>query len=229
MPTITSTIKSTFMVLGAIVLIWGAANAYLGVPLPDASQPTQFDATAAPDTQIPDDVGASSDNTPTATPTTPTRQSEGELSRAKIESAIHELVNERRKAHGSRPLMYDDILQHIARKHSLDMANNSYVGHEDSEGRKHPERYDAGNYDCSGASGENVAQVWAFQNVEMPDGTTTYADTEREVAQMVVDLWMSSSGHRRNLLNDQFNREGIGVRLWQTDDGLQIYVTQNFC
>ncbi len=47
-----------------------------------------------------------------------------------------------------------------------------------------------------------------------------------ELAELVVDGWMDSSGHRENILKDSYDLEGIGVAIDSTE---QVYITQNFC
>ena len=49
--------------------------------------------------------------------------------------------------------------------------------------------------------------------------------SEEEIAALVVQGWMGSSGHRQNLLTPFWESEGIGVAV--ATDG-SIYVTQNF-
>ncbi len=50
--------------------------------------------------------------------------------------------------------------------------------------------------------------------------------TNEEIAFIAVDGWMNSEGHRKNILNSNFDREGIGVYIDSED---RVYVTQNFC
>jgi uncharacterized protein YkwD len=47
-----------------------------------------------------------------------------------------------------------------------------------------------------------------------------------EIANQAVTGWMNSEGHRKNILDDHFQQEGIGVA-FSTDN--KIYVTENFC
>jgi uncharacterized protein YkwD len=50
--------------------------------------------------------------------------------------------------------------------------------------------------------------------------------TMEEIASQVVNGWMNSPGHRENILNARYDREGIGIAV--SSDG-KVYVTQNFC
>ncbi len=48
--------------------------------------------------------------------------------------------------------------------------------------------------------------------------------TMEEIASRIVDGWMDSPGHRQNILETSYDKEGIGV---VADE--RVYVTQNFC
>ena len=78
-----------------------------------------------------------------------------------------------------------------------------------------------------GGGAENIHQGWRF-------GRTTYSGgriinrewhNEQKIAQFAVVGWMNSPGHRANILNGVYNREGIGVAF--APDG-KLFITQNF-
>lgn len=52
---------------------------------------------------------------------------------------------------------------------------------------------------------------------------------ESELAEIIVTQWMESTGHRENILRPEWNSEGIGVAIDDTEDDTVVYVTQNFC
>lgn len=70
--------------------------------------------------------------------------------------------------------------------------------------------YQIGNIIYGG--GENIMFLGGYYGVET-------------IAAQTVDGWMSSSGHRANILTPYFQSEGIGVAV-SFDEA---YVTQNFC
>ncbi|MFC6765177.1 CAP domain-containing protein [Natrinema soli] len=151
------------------------------------------------------------------------------LDRSQVERDIHEAVNEERTARGLEPLSFDTELRDIARGHSEDMAERGYFSHVDPEGNDFADRYDAAGYECRAngyTGGENIAQTWYDTPVRTDGGETVQYETERELANGIVDQWMNSSGHRENILATQWENEGIGV--YVTDDG-RVYATQNFC
>lgn len=125
-----------------------------------------------------------------------------------IERAIHAEVNERRSARGLPALAYNERLASDARGHSRAMANRGFFSHTAPGESSFADHYDAG---CSGLA-ENIAY------------RTTRSEDAQSIAANVVDQWMGSSGHRRNILGE-YATEGVGVAL--TSDGV-LYATQAF-
>lgn len=141
------------------------------------------------------------------------------------EEAIHERVNDVRKANGSGFLDWEPELQGIARDHSEDMIARDYFDHVDPNGNTWDDRYRAADYRCavqaSGAvldGGENIARI-AYD--EAPDPDT--------IANDVVSSWSNDSSTRSDLLATYWNVEGIGVAVLNHADGVTVYATQNFC
>lgn len=147
--------------------------------------------------------------------------------RAELEQAIHREINEKRTNNSMRELAYREDLQGVARGHSEDMAERGYFAHQSPDGQDIADRYAAANINCP-TKGENIAQSWYKTTVRTSSGTERY-NTIDELATAIVNQWMNSPGHRENILRGQFNSEGIGVRAVETDEGLKVYVTQNFC
>ena len=102
------------------------------------------------------------------------------------------LVNDERALEGLPPLVWDESIADVAFDHAQDMASEMYFEHRSLDGSTPGDRLeDAG----LGGSfwGENIA-------MGQPD------------PQAVVDDWMSSEGHRENILEPRFGRMGVGVR-----------------
>jgi uncharacterized protein YkwD len=157
---------------------------------------------------------------------TPSDES-GPFDRAALEREIHSQVNEERRRRGLDPLEFDPELREIARYHSADMAENGYVGHTSPDGETVADRYDRFGYDCRvsladggySTGGENLYRTaYAGQTL-----------SRTELADRAVDGWLSSPGHRENLLRDDWGREGVGVVVDVEGDVVRVYVTQNFC
>jgi uncharacterized protein YkwD len=126
---------------------------------------------------------------------------------ADFESEVINLVNVERAAQGLHPLSVDHNLATAARDHSEDMGLQDYFSHTSLDGRTVPDRITAAGYFFN-TYGENIA-----------GGQPTPED--------VVDAWMSSSGHRANILNQNFCDIGVGYA-YLADSTYRHYWTQDF-
>lgn len=209
----------------------------------------QLTSLSSPDSQ-PVDSGGSAGNgkdlvgVSTATDTGPsenqpvgaggaTTESAGELDADDVERLIHENVNEERSQRDLQPLSYDPELEEIAKYHSEDMAENGYFSHDSPSGEEMSDRYDKFGYDCRASAGGNRyytgAENIAYTYYEERISGGIYHDSPVDVAEGVVKQWMESPGHRRNILLEEWNNEGIGVYIKEVPEGTRVYVTQNFC
>ena len=130
----------------------------------------------------------------------------GEVS-ADFESEIIDLVNDERAAHGLHPLVYDHQLAAAALGHSQDMAWQDYFSHISLDGRTPGDRISDSGYSYN-SYGENIAA-----------GYRTPED--------VMAGWMSSPGHRANILGSTFCDIGVGYA-YQAGSSYGRYWTQNF-
>jgi uncharacterized protein YkwD len=108
------------------------------------------------------------------------------------------LINNRRVARGLPRLRINDRLSRAAKWHTHDMVRRSYFGHVSRRGRDvvdrlYGARYLGGRF--SWAVGENLA--WGSGSLGTP--------------RKIVQAWMKSPGHRRNMLDRRFREIGIGV------------------
>ncbi|QNT92090.1 Cysteine-rich secretory protein family protein [Streptomyces griseofuscus] len=174
-----------------------------GAPLTTAAPAAPQTATAqpggAPSAAQPEQTDApapaptaSSTPTPAATATTASG----------VTAQIVQLVNAERAKAGCQPLTLNAKLTKAAQEHSADMAAHQNMSHTGSDGSDPGTRITQAGYTWS-AYGENVAY-----------GYSTAAE--------VMAGWMSSPGHRANILNCGYQE--IGVGLAQPDS----YWTQDF-
>jgi uncharacterized protein YkwD len=131
----------------------------------------------------------------------------GEAVSADFESEVIDLVNVERAAQGLQPLHYDHSLAAAARAHSEDMGLQDYFSHTSLDGRTVSDRIEDAGYLFS-TYGENIAA-----------GQST--------PEFVVDSWMSSSGHRANILNPNFCDIGVGYA-YVAGSTYRHYWTQDF-
>jgi uncharacterized YkwD family protein len=106
------------------------------------------------------------------------------------ESKVIELTNVQRRQNGLPDLKADTSLSNVARKKSTDMRTNNYFSHTSpTYGSPFDMMRDFGvSYQTAG---ENIAQ-----GQQTPD--------------QVVNAWMNSEGHRKNILSDKFTHIGVG-------------------
>jgi uncharacterized protein YkwD len=142
-----------------------------------------------------------------------------------VEQLVHERINEIRTGNGTAALDRNATVASVARAHSEDMHARDYFDHVNPDGEAPWDRYDDVAGGTCTAYGENIAYNWLDRRVQTEDGIERY-ETSEDVAAAIVEQWMESSGHRRNVLSDRWTSEGIGV--YVAADG-QIFVTQNFC
>ena len=126
---------------------------------------------------------------------------------AVFESEVIDLVNVERAMQGLHPLSYDHQLAAAARDHSEDMGLQDYFSHTSLDGRTVPERITVAGY-AYNTYGENIA-----------GGQSTPED--------VIDAWMSSPGHRANILNSNFCDIGVGYA-YLAGSTYRHYWTQDF-
>jgi uncharacterized protein YkwD len=136
-------------------------------------------------------------NTPSANAGAPTAVP---LDRDAFEQEIVRLVNEERAKAGLAPLEVDPGLMRLARERSEDMVARGYFSHYDP----------VTGADISGDAGENISK----------QGTRWSGPRIQEI----VNGWMESDGHRKNILNSGATRTGVGVAIANNE----IVVTQLF-
>jgi len=154
----------------------------------------------------------------------------------KIEKRVHQITNEKRVLYGLESLEYDLKISNIARSHSLDMANQYSFSHIGPDGHNPNDRAELAGFICINTVGnlvysglaENIFQNNLYEKTWFIDGVPASHEwnTIEEIAQSTVDGWMDSEGHRKNILNKKFDREGIGVVISDDD---KVYITQNLC
>jgi uncharacterized protein YkwD len=133
-----------------------------------------------------------------------------EVDPAKVEQRLFELVGEARKQHGLPPLALHPGLSQIARRYSQEMAESQVVAHVTP---------------LSGGVVERVRSGGIMQKPTVLAENVGRAYSAREAHQG----FMSSPGHRSNILHVLPTQIGIGVVQGQETGELQVfYITQIF-
>jgi uncharacterized protein YkwD len=103
-------------------------------------------------------------------------------------------------------LVWDDRLGKAAQGHSTDMAVNNYFSHTSLDGRTFVDRVKAQGYTSFSSLGENIA-------------------AGQPTAAQVVNAWLKSPGHCKNIMNPKFRDLGVGHA---TGGTFGVYWTQDF-
>jgi uncharacterized protein YkwD len=110
---------------------------------------------------------------------------------------VVDLVNQQRIGYGCQPLNISSRLNAAAQAHSQDMALNDFMSHTGSDGASLGQRLTRAGYSWRMAA-ENIA-------------------AGQPTPESVVASWMSSAGHRANILNCSLRDIGVGY-YYQPDD-----------
>lgn len=104
--------------------------------------------------------------------------------------AVLELVNSERAKIGLSALTLDSTLNAVATAHSKDMATRNFFSHTNPDGLSPFDRI----------KNAGVSYKTAGENIAMG----------QKSAEQVVNSWMNSEGHRKNILNASFTKMGLG-------------------
>jgi uncharacterized protein YkwD len=144
-------------------------------------------------------------------------KSSGILHPKELERRIFQLTNEGRRKNGLPPLDPDDSLALKAREKSDDMLKNNYFSHTSPEGKTIKDRMQ----EEKPASFRTISRIG--ENIYMGSRFDYSVDVKTQ-ARMIVDGWMTSPGHRRNILDPNYTHLGVGVAAKDKD----CYATQIF-
>ncbi|GAA3587738.1 CAP domain-containing protein [Kribbella ginsengisoli] len=106
------------------------------------------------------------------------------------EAQVLQLTNNERAKNGCGPLRMNSALTKAADLHATDMVVHHFFDHNSQDGRSPFDRMKAAGFK-GGAMAENIAVGY-------------------KTAAAVVDGWMHSEGHRKNILNCDYTMIGIG-------------------
>ncbi len=131
-------------------------------------------------------------------------RSAGIIHPRELERRIFQLTNDARRKNHLAPLDWDDSLATTARCKSDDMLTKNYFSHTSPEGKTLKERFQ----EEKPASIRNIFQIG--ENIYMGN-RLDYATDIKIQARLIVDGWMTSPGHRRNILDPNYTHLGVGV------------------
>lgn len=166
------------------------------------------------------------------------------LSPSRIEKWILHYTNAEREVAGLRSLIHDPAISTIAREHSRNMTK--FGLYHEIHGKDPTDRALEAGYNCRAYRGDGSYSFGLSENIyEYPKITEwstmstkivpTSFHSDQTMAFALVQGWMNSSGHRRNILDSSARRIGVGVAIREhriaRSAGLHqetAFATQNF-
>lgn len=130
-----------------------------------------------------------------------------------VETLVLTLTNNVRRQRGLPALLPEETLRLIARQHSDDMLRRRFFSHENPDGQTPADRIALQHRRLIGATGENI---WGGSSAIVPIGS--------HLAETIMNGWMSSPGHRDNILRREYTHLGVGV----SAQGGDVRATQTF-
>ncbi|NOQ72886.1 MAG: hypothetical protein GQ574_12835 [Crocinitomix sp.] len=143
-----------------------------------------------------------------------------------LEHLVKTKVDAVRKAHDCKPLINDSILYIAAQHHASYMVENNRLSHfeNDKAQFKTPQNravyYGAVNYSV----GENVLKTTANATVKNKKGKKYNTNTYEGLANSIVDGWVNSPGHFKNIIKAEYQITGLAI----TEKDGKIYACQKF-
>lgn len=156
--------------------------------------PEEEDQTSADKPETPTDKSEDPETPKTSSQNAPSDTSkineETPLSSKTEAEEVLRLVNLERNKNGLSTLVLNDALNTAAFKHSEDMRLQNYFDHEGKDGSDFSQRAKRAGY-TGFPTGENIAAGY-------------------RTSKQVFDGWMSSKGHRENILSPNHTEMGLG-------------------
>jgi uncharacterized protein YkwD len=169
-----------------------------------------------------------------------------------LDASIFWVTNVERKKYNLQLFKFHDKLAQTAMLHSNQMKLHDFFSHENSFDTRYKTLTDRINvvndhsfkgFMCWGENIADIPVIKANENfsIENRNGVLHYFATNgseilpysyHEFAKVVVNVWMNSPGHRKNILNPEFKYLGCGNAYYEKKDSgfsmLYFKSTQNF-
>jgi uncharacterized protein YkwD len=170
----------------------------------------------------------------------PQRIDPAKLDAELVARQIFEKTNEERRKAGLGEFSWMSELAMAANAHSADMAGKQYFSH---NGKGFLRRSSVSSRAEQAGVGkrmlaENIAMIPTFRSQQtrtVVDKAGNYSqqwevagDTYSELTDWALEQWMNSPGHRKNILNPELTRLGVGVAIGDNKGVPYVYLTQDF-
>jgi len=155
-------------------------------------------------------------------------------------AALFHYSNKQRTKNGEKGCRHHYLLTKSSILHSKEMRKHNFFNHTNPHNSKLKFLRNRLDIVCKGTrhsfqiGGENIADFPLSDKKTvvyigpMKFKTKSPKDTYAELAKKVVDGWMNSPGHRKNILKSEFEFMGCGTCLYQNHNDIRIKITQNF-
>ena len=182
-----------------LLVLHSLKDSSLATQLASTPQPGRISALVRPDGEIlPTYNGCDAENAPTVS--------------ADYEQQVVELVNDACADQGLPPLKRSDPLEQAARYHSTDLGQDDYFSHD--------------TYDRVGSELDFVCDTWQRIAAFASGANAENIAAGYTTPQAVVQAWLSSPGHKNNILNT-YSKE-IGVGYYEGSGSYYNYWVQDF-
>ncbi|MBM7556221.1 CAP domain-containing protein [Halanaerobacter jeridensis] len=123
-----------------------------------------------------------------------------------MKKEVVNLVNQERQKRGLKPYQHYSKLANVAQKKAEDMRDNNYFSHQSPTYGSPFEMLKEFNIQYS-AAGENIARG-------------------QRTAEEVMNSWMNSPGHRKNILSEKYTHIGVGLakNSQETNHWVQMFI-----
>ena len=137
---------------------------------------------------------------------------------ADVVRGVHRLTNAERARKGRKRVRRDRLLDSIAQEHAADMAARGYFSHKGPGGITCTRRAVRAGYEHKWPP---AGCVWIMDNIAFHAGDSLHRGTARTF----LRSWLTSEGHRKNMLDGRHLRLGVGVAVGRRG---KIYAVQAF-
>jgi uncharacterized protein YkwD len=137
----------------------------------------------------------------------------------KIRSLTFVQQNEARQEQGLAEVERNASVDAVAQSWAEEMAQTGYYNHGEFDSRMEE------NTRCE-SYGEVISKTQVLNRYTNSSGQEVHLNSERAVAQFLVDSWLDSSQHRLIITDDKFTHVGIGISL--TEKG-RLYAVMDYC
>jgi len=158
-----------------------------------------------------------------------------ELSIADAKQYMLSLINRDRKSQGLKEVVSDETAERAGNLHSDEMAKLGYLSHWNTAGRKPDQRYceaggtgfvmENGHIEFNGFADDTPNASTEFK-ID-PSATITKKDIEG-IQSGFFNEQPPNDGHRRNILDPDHTRVGIGLSVAKRGDSFRLACTQEF-